>query len=542
MRHLNYVLLSICFALLSFLAWPPLIFSFLLFISWIPILFLQDTIQVDKPKNSNTFVWLYTYIGFLIWNILTTWWVWNASPGGAVMAMICNALLMSVPFLLFHRAKILLGRSAGYIALLSLWLAFEYIHLRWELTWPWLTLGNGFAKSIKCIQWYEYTGALGGSFWILITNIFIYESIRKLLAYHNYQKQIGAKLNFIRVSFLFFNPIIIIGLPIWFSLYLYNNYHEKDQPLEITVVQPNIDPYTEKFSGLSAQDQLNKILSLSVKGLTSTTDYLIWPETALPQGIKLSDLYSNNLINEIRSFLLDYRNLNLVTGISAYQYYTEKETSTARKLQNGTQYYDAYNSAIQMQYTGDIDIYHKSKLVPGVERMPYPSLFSFLDIFAIDMGGITGSLATQRERSVFNSGTTTAGTVICYESVFGNFVGEYVLKGANVLFIITNDAWWQNTPGHIQHMHYASLRAIEHRRSFARSANTGISCFINQKGEILQRTKYEEDAVINGIINKNNDLTFYSEQGDFIGRVACCFSVIIIILLFVRKKTRKFFA
>ena len=88
--------------------------------------------------------------------------------------------------------------------------------------------------------------------------------------------------------------------------------------------------------------------------------------------------------------------------------------------------------------------------------------------------------------------------------------------------IITNDAWWGNTPGYRQHLRYASLRAIETRRSIARCANTGISAIINQKGEIEDRTGWWEPAVLHGHVNRNDELTFFVRNGDIAGRV-CTF-------------------
>ena len=125
--------------------------------------------------------------------------------------------------------------------------------------------------------------------------------------------------------------------------------------------------------------------------------------------------------------------------------------------------------------------------------MPFPAIFGLLDDFAIDLGGTAGSLGMQAHPSVFRSGKITAAPVVCYESVYGDYVREYINQGANIICIMTNDGWWEDTPGYRQHCQYARLRAIEERRSIARSANTGISCFIDQRGEIHQATKSFED-------------------------------------------------
>ena len=146
------------------------------------------------------------------------------------------------------------------------------------------------------------------------------------------------------------------------------------------------------------------------------------------------------------------------------------------------------------------------------------------------MGGITGSLGTQKDRSVFFSKDKIgAAPVICYESIFGEFVGEYIKNGADFIFIITNDGWWGNTPGHRQHLEYARLRAIETRRSIARAANTGISGFIDQKGQMIVQNKYWIEDAINRKIKSNKALTFYVIYGDYLGRIAFGISIVLIL-------------
>ncbi|HXC04768.1 MAG TPA: nitrilase-related carbon-nitrogen hydrolase, partial [Bacteroidia bacterium] len=118
--------------------------------------------------------------------------------------------------------------------------------------------------------------------------------------------------------------------------------------------------------------------------------------------------------------------------------------------------------------------------------------------------------------------------VICYESVFGEYVTDYVKKGANVIFIITNDGWWGDTPGYHQHLDYARLRAIETRRWIARSANTGTSCFIDDAGKVTQATSWWVPAAIKGDIIKWGGYTFYVKHGDYIARA---FMIVGLVLL-----------
>ncbi len=152
--------------------------------------------------------------------------------------------------------------------------------------------------------------------------------------------------------------------------------------------------------------------------------------------------------------------------------------------------------------------------------MPLIHYLPFIENFAIDLGGTVGSLGMNPDQTPFSiNDNLKIAPVICYESVYGEFLNRFIQNGANVIFVITNDGWWGNTAGHRQHMLFSVLRAIETRRSVARSANTGISCFINQRGDISQRTDYWVPAVIREKINANDKITFYVKYGDYIGRI-----------------------
>ncbi|HPX06444.1 MAG TPA: apolipoprotein N-acyltransferase, partial [Tenuifilaceae bacterium] len=231
-------------------------------------------------------------------------------------------------------------------------------------------------------------------------------------------------------------------------------------------------------------------------------------------------------------------------GATTLRLYDVRDTvpPTARKYPMQEGYlYDRFNSAIQIDTTGDYQVYHKSKLVVGVEMMPYPKYFKMLERLSIDLGGVVGSLGTQQNRGVFVSHDKqfAVAPVICYESVFGEYLAGYIRNGANLIFVVTNDGWWKDTPGYRQHLSYSSIRAIEMRRSIARSANTGISAFINQRGEVLDSLGWWKRGSILGTIKANTQLTFYAVYGDFIGRIATLVSALFLLLLLSRVLMRK---
>jgi len=513
------------------LSWPPYGFPFLLFIAFVPLLQIEHAFSTGQTPARRTLLFGLSYLTFFVWNLASIWWVYNASLGGAIMAVLGNAFIMSAVFWISHLTKkrlLIAGwrLSAANFVFIIFWLAFEFCHYRWELNWPWLTLGNAFSGNYKWIQWYEYTGTCGGSLWVLAVNLMLFDLIK--------DKEFTVQISKTKVAGI----ALTIFLPIIFSLIIYYSYNEKEAPVNVVVVQPNIDPYNEKFNGMTFEDQLNKMLDLAKQKVDSSTEYLVFPETALTEDIWENDLEQTASIIQLRKFLKKFPKLKIITGASTFHLFKagEKLSITARKFNQQDGYYDAYNTSFQIDNSGKIQIYHKTKLVPGVEHMPYSSVLGFLDKLAIDLGGTTGSLGIQEERTVFSSlKPSTMGEriapVICYESVFGEFISEYIRNGATLIFIMTNDGWWGNTPGYKQHLIYGRLRAIETRRSIARSSNTGISCFINERGDILQSTEWWKADVIKASINSNSEKTLYVRMGDIIGRV--CFYVSGIILLFV---------
>lgn len=520
-------------SLMFWLGWPTKPLTPLLFLAFAPLLALEDFYsRSDKPKRGRRFFG-YLYLSFVISNLLTTWWVYYATAVGMVAMILANSLLMCIPWLLFRYTKRAAGPGWGYFGLILYWITFEYIHLNWDLSWPWLTLGNGFAMQPMWIQWYEYTGVFGGTIWILLSNLAFYfvffsgDAIFK---------------GIIRWRSLVYTLIWIL-LPIGISLIIYSGYQEKGEPVEVVVLQPNIDPYTEKFVGtanfIPFPEQVKRFTTLSSSMITEDTDFLVWPETAIDKQISEDALNIDPIIRQIKAFRLKHLQTAMVTGVTTQIVYKGKNEAppTARRSRKGDIYFDVFNTALFVGNESEVVAYHKSKLVPGVEIMPYPQVLGVVSEVIFDLGGTSGGFGRQKERTVFyNRDSIGVAPSVCYESIYGDFMSEFVLNGANLIFIITNDAWWGDSDGYKQHLHYATLRAIENRRSIARSANTGISAFIDQRGIIHQPTAFYTQAVIQDTIMANDELTFYSRYGDYLARTAAWLSVFVILAAFVKKR------
>jgi len=421
--------------------------------------------------------------------------VWHATAGGSITAFIINSLLMSLAFILFHKVKRVLGDKRGYFALIFFWISIEYLHLHWELAWPWLTLGNVFATTPEIIQWYEFTGILGGSMWVLVINIFLFiwwdsDRIKKKLIL----------------------PFTIVLIPILLSLSLNTDYDE-EKTIEVVIVQPNIDSYNE------SSFNIDTFISLSESKITESTELLLAPETVLQGRIDENNLIKYSDIVKLLKLQERYPKLNILIG------------ATTRKNNN------VYNSAIFMSKDKDPIYHHKTELVPGAEAIPYPSIFNrFKDLLSIELDGAAGNYGRGKDITMFTIDKVDILPLICYESVFGDVITG---KKANIIAIITNDGWWKNTAGYKQHFQYARLRAIEQRKSIVRSANTGISGLIHPNGEVIDQTNWDEDVAINVKVPLNDKVTFYNRFGDYIGRISSFVAVLLLLSSFVKKRIKK---
>ena len=503
------ILLALFSGLLLAFSWPDLGFSPIIFFAFLPLLLLEN-----NSSNSKQF-FLYALFSFLIFNMLTTYWVWNSTPVGSVVAFFINSLLMASAVTLYSIIKRRNNNRSPYIYFIVCWISFEYLHLNWDLSWPWLTIGNVFAKDPYLVQWYEYTGVLGGSLWVLLVNMLLFEFI--VLK----KKQ--------RIYFLLFFLIS----PILISLYIDNKTDniKNDTQLNVLIVQPNIDPYTEKFN-IGYKQQLKEFINLAKKCLNEEINLLVGPETALQEDIWENRINSTYSVNQFRDLQRQYPNLNILVGASTYSLFeeNEKKSSTARKIRGQNIFYDAYNSAIFIPKIGNVKIYHKTKLVPGAEKMPFPKVLDFLADLMLDLGGVSGSLGSDNTIDRFKLDTLSIKPLICYESVYSEINNGVT----DLIAVITNDGWWGNTLGYRQHLSYSRLRAIEQRKNIIRSANTGVSAMVDQKGNIVSTIGWDQKSCLTASLSINTTKTFYSKYGDYIGRLACFIAVILILMLFVK--------
>ncbi len=541
-RYYHLIFLSLLSGVLFTATLPVRGIPLLDFVAFVPLLLLEDHIHRNRSRYRWGAFFVLVYMAFLLWNLAGSWWLKNASIGGALLAVFVNALLMTWVFQIFHACrKVFRNEKLTWILFIIFWLGFEYFHHNWDLTYPWFSLGNAFSSWPAWVQWYEYTGMPGGSFWILTGNVMAFLAVAELLKTGRVQGRVTRRI------------LIFLGwfiIPSLCSLWIYHTYKNKGEVLEVVLVQPNHDPYKDQYN-IGALTAIGNFLTLAEPLTDRKTAFVIGPESMIQENIWEGYMDYSTSIDSLKSWIARHPRTTLIVGASSFRMLLKDDPITVSARQVSPDYlsyhastygmpleklsgwFDAYNLGFALDTGGITGMTHKSKLVAGVERMPFKKyLEPLLGEVAMNMGGTVGTLAIDDERFVFthNPSGYRYGVAICYESVFGEFFGDFVRNGADMMFIITNDGWWGNTPGHRQHNAFASLRAIETRRDIARSANTGITCFISQRGEILQPTIYWTPDAIKGEIHTNDKITFYVRYGDYIGKAALLLSVILLLI------------
>ena len=525
MNKYSLVGLSVAGGILSGLAWTGWCPGLILLFSLIPFLIIENFLFYHRRNYSENAFFIYILPGFIIFSIISVGWMRVASLTGAICVIMGLSFLMSFTMWLAHIVRLRAGSVAGIASLAAFWLTYEYITLNVSIISPWLNLGNGLSKDIFFIQWYEITGTAGGTLWILCSNVFLTMVLEDTSVEKKKQ----------RILFGFWLALILV--PSLLSVIRYNTLKQSDNlPEEVVIVQPNSDPYTQKFK-VPFDDQLKKVIDMASSEASGKTAWIITPETTIDDPVNIDDTDKDKYINRFRGLASKYPSASIVAGMVTYKKYppsSEPPTSSARKTDDSGYFTDHFNSALRIDTSGNVEFYHKSKLVPGIEMQtigPGRLISRMLPY----LGGTKWGYGSQKTRTCFTHPTlhNKIAPIICYESVFGEYVTGYVKNGAEALFIITNDGWWKNTGGYIQHLNFAAIRAIETRRPVVRAGNTGVSCFIDTRGRITSKTQWWTQTVLKGEIIPENCLTPYVKHGDYLMRISVIISILVLFFTFI---------
>lgn len=501
-------------------------------------------------------LWLPVWTAFLVWNTVTTFWVCNATVGGGITAIVLNSLQMLAVWGLYRLSRRSFNGSLPYIFFAAAWIAWEKAYFAVDISWPWLTLGNAFARSVYMVQWYDTLGSLGGSLWVWASNLLIFGLLTALsdgrwagFGPRGFNRKA-------RLAYMLGLALTIFGPLAWSLVKWYTPDEVPQRKLDVLVAQPNIDPY-HKFVQMSRREQDELLESQLIPALDEYKEQMfsdsLWrgresvpgmlilaPETFTSYVFTNSPEESSTL-NRFKNLLKDCPGVNMIVGASSYSIIAsgDRPSHTARTYGDGL-WIESHNSAIMIDGSGRNQFFHKNKLVVAVEMLPYPVVFDPIDRA---LGGVMGRCIGQGRVSNLDyvaedaDGRTVkvpVGCAICYESVYGDYCRDYILKGAKALTIITNDAWWGDTPGYRQHLSYASLRAIETRRWIGRCGNTGISGLIDDKGRIVEKGPWWEKATLRFALPLKEEITPFVRYGDVTGRI-CTWTFILLLAAMIVK-------
>lgn len=506
----------------------PFPFTVFLFFSFIPYFAVIEKRKTLLEINRAS------YLMFFTLSLITIYWVgsWQskADPflmiGGGVLIFFYPAVLLINSTLFFYSYKIF-GKEKALWLFPIIWVTGEYLLTLTDLKFPWLTLGHGLAKFTTFIQIADVVGSFGLSLIVLYTNVLLYFVIKDFFSERKYF------LRYLISAFILFSFVFVYGV------IKLNEKNTDERFLKVGVVQPNIDPWDKWESG-GLEEILKNYLELSEECTKQGAKLIIWPETALPVYL-FAGTYSD-IVDSIYSFLRK-NDVYLLTGMPDYIVHYEHPPTDAKLSKAGNFYYSTYNSILLLNPKSyEIQRYGKMHLVPLGEKVPFVDALPFLaDWFkwGVGLSGWNVGKDTTVFNLIFDKDSVKVAGLVCYESVFPDFVTYFVKKGSQFITVVTNDSWYGNSSGPYQHKEFAALRAVENRRAVVRSANGGVSCLINKYGitevetEMFTRTSF----VVN--VPLNNQITFYTNYPLIIPIISSSFSLWIIgvnILMWLKRK------
>jgi apolipoprotein N-acyltransferase len=488
--------------------------------------------------SGNAQLFRYSYAAFFVWNLICCYWLMLTALGATnvaegmvnavagVLAIALNPMLMSIPWQLLARMRRHVAPEIAALALVIFWLTFEYIHLNWELSWPWLTLGNALSFQPEWIQYAEFTGVLGVSAHILLINWLVYVAIRQ------WQQKGKSKMRGLITSLgillfaalLFMSPRLLHG-PLTDPSRL---AFQSSGQVHVRMVQPNIDPYAQDAS-LTADEQIHHYAKLILSKPLDSGTVVLLPEKAIPLALEPRTMLHGRNLDPLWQ-LIDSFDVQILTGLVDFEDFVDTIEAPISARENYRMidgkrhlvYSDYYNSAWVMQANRNTQVYRKGKLVPMVERVPFLRGLRLLKFLHLDPAkGFDSYGRPDSLHLLYTTDSIPTNVLICYESAFGDHTRLKTAMGARWIAMITNDGWWRNSSGYIQHAGLCTLRAIENRRAIARCANNGRSMVVFPDGQVTQTSDWWTEAVIDADIPLYDFQTFYVRHGDYIGVIAC---------------------
>jgi apolipoprotein N-acyltransferase len=459
------LLLSISSAVLLWLGWVA--GGFFLFVAFLPLFEIEVLYRTSQVRNGKWHFWGFTFLGLWLGNLLLFSWLFAASVLATLMLTFLNALLMLIPFMLFRITKNSIDDAYGYFSFVLYWLALEYLQLHSPLATSALVLGNAFATLPNWVQWYEFTGVLGGSLWILSINILLYLAIRSYYPINQRIFSIYALVTFF-IGFLA-------------SWMISSQYKQPSEQVNVAFIQP-------------ASEESKALPNLAIP---AQTDLLILPDMPEVEG-------------------------KLPTAKAYLQAKTYLEKQEAKRE--------------ALFVVGDsTQSYLQSRFLLGVEVTPLPLVF---DRPPFSIWDNPHSWQSQINQTAFTlKDSLKVAPVLGYEAFSGDYLGNFIDNKANILIFFPQDSWGFSGILSKMYFQYACLRAIEQRRAIVVASNKGVSGFISSEGEVIMKSNYQLPEAHQESLAVERIDTVYSQQGDYLGRLAWFLAVALFLTGVVKRKT-----
>ncbi|MDD4202461.1 MAG: apolipoprotein N-acyltransferase [Candidatus Omnitrophica bacterium] len=462
-----YFALCVLFSSVFFsLSFPSFInkegFWFLAYIFAIPFFYV-----LDHARPLQKFMW--TVLCAVISYSMILYWLFPLSFKGAIVFVLFMSLQLVIFMWIYNKIK---NNILIFIYVPSAWVVSEYIRSFLFKGFCW---GVGYSQSFNTytIQCADIFGSYGLSFLIIMINFLLYRMIKE------------KELNKI------FAVIVILAL-----IFGYGYIKQKDiqktiseKDIFVSIVQGNIsqkEKWDEAFE--EKIKKTYKDLSLEVD---DRTEILIWPETSLP-----CDYDDQNI-----GFLIDImgkKDTQMIFGVAVNE---------NNKF---------YNRAVWMDKDGKIiGEYDKIKTIPFFEYAPFNKKALY---FLGDINEDPVWFSSGEKIGLFEHQDKRIGILICFEDFFEELTRQLVVNKANLLVNITNDALFENSSEAYLHLQASVFRAVENRINIVRSANTGFSCIISDKGVIINKIHKNNRSLmvsgqLTGFVHLNNKSTIYNKIG-----------------------------
>jgi apolipoprotein N-acyltransferase len=480
-------------------------------LAWIALVPLHWAL--DGKSKTQAF-WIGWLSGTIAFTGMMAWVVTAMNTYGKVPLVISYGLMMLLTAYLglyvgLYSAGAVWFRTLipryGLFAVPCLWVTLELIRTYVLSGLPWGLLGYSQYRQIEMIQIADHMGVYGVSFLIVLVNVALAEFLSWLTPLLRGFRP--AKLPWELVAM----ATLVVTLSWQYGLATITEAPFSDIPrssISVGVVQPNVDQAV-KWDTAYREQTLARFDRLTEQ-LGRATDLVIWPEAATPFVFEREPVYQLQLIA-----LANRAQAPILFGSPALRFYPDRRPYLLNS---------AYLLSPDGQLLGRYDKHH---LVPFGEYIPFKSSFLFfLDKLVEGIGdfeagtGPTVLTLTPKPRAAAAGVAVTTprpvefGVAICYEVIFPNLVRQFAANGAEFLVTVTNDAWFGSSSAASQHFSMVVFRSVENHLAFARSANTGISGFIDPFGRIVESTPIFTEQAVKATMQVWRPHTFYSRYGD----------------------------